>query len=109
MKKSPTQRMTHKRPSGEKVQLDHIIAPQAWKGLVQDITANPAIALNSNHYLVTATLNIKRAKASKPSQTQVHNRQPDSTARQAYNALITASMRQLASNHTTDPEPHPPS
>ena len=86
------------------MQLDHILAPQAWKGLVQDVTANPAIAFNSNHYLVTAVLRIKRAKVGKPPPTQTHIRQPDTQTKQAYNTLIASSIAQQATTAATDPE-----
>ncbi len=71
------------------------------------MSANPATALNSNHYLVTAVLNVKRAKVSKPSNTQTHTRQPDNQAKQAFNTLITASIQQQPPINATDPDGPP--
>ena len=55
MEKDFKQRITHTRPAGEQVQLDHAVAPTQWKNIVTDVSTVQGAALNSNHYLSKRT------------------------------------------------------
>ena len=61
MQKTTEQLHTHKRPQGYTVQLDHLLTRQQWKSSVHNITTKQGTSLNSNQYLVKATIHIKRA------------------------------------------------
>ena len=64
MEKPHKQRVTHVRPSGDKVQLDHVVTPVQWRNMVTDVKTVQDAALNSNHFLVKVQTNL-RTKASK--------------------------------------------
>ena len=52
MEKQPQYRHTHRRPAGDLVQLNHVVAPIQWRNMITDVAAVPGAALHSNHYLV---------------------------------------------------------
>ena len=64
MEKPHRQRVTHVRPNGDKVQLDHVVTPVQWRNMVTDVKTVQGAALNSNHFLVKVQTNL-RTKASK--------------------------------------------
>ena len=41
---------THRRPAGDLVQLDYVVAPVQWKNVITDVATVLGAALNSNHY-----------------------------------------------------------
>ena len=65
MEKPHRQRYTHVRPNGDKIQLDHVVAPVQWRNMVTDVKTVQGAALNSNHFLVKVQTNL-RTKVSKP-------------------------------------------
>ena len=64
MEKPRRQRYTHVRPNGDKVQLDHVVAPVQWRNMVTDVKTVQGAAFNSNHFLVKVQTNL-RTKVSK--------------------------------------------
>jgi len=92
MKKSPEQVHTHRRPNGDLVQLDHFITPQAWQGSILNITTNTTASLASNHYLIQATLRVKRGSNPQSKRPPPFFRHPNKDQTKAFNA-------QFASHH----------
>ena len=97
--KTPQQVHTHRRPNGDKVQLDHIITPQAWRGSVLDVTTNHTAALASNHYLIQATIRVKRGALPPTTRPPQLTRQPTLAQKKDFNQQLT--------NHLTTPTTTP--
>ena len=58
MKKQHKYRITHTRPAGEEVELDHVITPVQWQDIITDISIQPIS--------VRATLRTNRERREKP-------------------------------------------
>ena len=76
MTKTDEQKWTHFRPTGEQVQIDHTIARRAWRGAIDNISTDHTAGLNSNHRLVTTTLQVKRGAIKKQEGTPKYERKP---------------------------------
>ena len=53
-------------------QIDHILINGKWRRSLQDVQVCRGADVNSDHYLVTATIKLKPRKAAKPTQLRKH-------------------------------------
>ncbi len=88
---------THtQKTTGYTVQLDHLLTRQQWKSSVHNITTKQGTSLNSNHYLVKATIHIKRAAPPEKHSSNRINTQASKEDKQKYNKCT-------AHKHNTNP------
>ena len=66
-------KLTWKSPDGSTVnQIDHILINGKWRRSLQDVRVYRGADINSDHYLVTATIKLKLRKVIKQSQSRKH-------------------------------------
>ena len=103
MKKQHKSRITHTRPAGEEVQLDHVITPVQWQNIIIDVSTVSGAALNSNQYLVKVrtTLRTKRERREKPKPKKT--RRPTEEYKELYNILQQTGGQQAQSTANSLP------